>query len=327
MGAMGFVAPQGPFQQPYQRHDDPYDDKQGLNTSFELAMRAIAPGLADVLGAGYAAYTHSPDAFSGMGSAIKATTRRTSEKTPFVRDMIGWKPPVAGSTDVTDDLFNDKGVLAKLDRYYTTFDPTKDRSGKKLPGSKEGRLVADLFMPGEAPPQDTLGIPPKPPVNALYIAFMQELDRRFKKDVISEKGKGHLPSGGIAFPSQMARYSAFTRQIKDMRKIDEGNMVTWQQRIAAQPELKMYLDQHHIPTNDPRAVRNFLEQERQSSARQIMFTLKAVEQDFQKRLGDPNFSFDKLDPNQPMLLPPGVQIPEFIPKWPSYADELGIIKH
>lgn len=324
IAAVGYVAPQGPFSEAYKRHDDPYDDKQGMNTTFELLARAIMPGIADVLGSGWAAYTHSPDAFSGIGAGAKATTRRVTEKTPFVRDMVGWKPPVAGSTQITDDLFSDKGVLTKLDQYYKNFDPTIDRSNRRERGSAEGRIVAEHFMPGLDMPKQTLGIPPAPPTNALYMAFMKEVDRRFHKDTVSDKGEGKLPSGGIGFPSQMAKYSIITRQIKDMRKIDDGNSVKWKDRIEHEPELYDFLEAHKIPIDDPRTVRNFLEQQRQTAARQIMFTIKAVEQDFQQRLGDPNFSFEKLDPYQPYLLPPGVQIPEFVPKWPSYAGELGL---
>jgi hypothetical protein len=100
--------------------------------------------------------------------------------------------------------------------------------------------------------------------------------------------------------------------------------VSWQQRVKAEPELASYLKEHKIPLDNPFKVRNFLEQERQTVVRQLMYTLKAVEQDFQQRLGDPNFRFEDLDPNKPYLLPQGVQIPEFVPMMPSYAHELGV---
>jgi hypothetical protein len=321
LAATGYVAPQGPFGGAYKKHEDPFDDKQGINTVLEQVARVVAPGIADIGASGFLAYTHAPDVMSGLGSAIKASTRRATEKTPFVRDIVGWRPPVAGSTQVSEDLFDDKKVLSLVDKYYTTFDPTHDYK-KKEPGSSQGRIVADYFMPDKNVPKLTLGLPNKPPVNALYMAFMKELDRRFKKDVITDK-QG-LPTGGVAFPSQMAKYSAITRQIKDMRKIDEGNLVSWQQRVEAEPELASYLKEHKIPLDNPFKVRNFLEQERQTVVRQLMYTLKAVEQDFQQRLGDPNFRFEDLDPNKPYLLPQGVQIPEFVPMMPSYAHELGV---
>lgn len=316
-GGLGFVAPNGPFGQSYQRKNDPYDSYQGLNTSFELVMRALAPGIGDIVGSGFAAYTHAPDAFKGMGAGVKAMSRRVVEKTPIVRDAIGWKTAVSGSTDTSDEMFKDRGILRKLTDYYTKKDATRNHeinAGK----SKEGTAVADLFMPTE-PPTTTLGLPQPKPVNALYSAFMEELDRRLNKDVISERGKGKTPSGGIGFPSHMARYSAFTQHIKDMRNIDEGNAVTWRERIKATPELEMYLRNNNIPIDQPRMVRNFLEHERQTSARQIMFTLKAVEQEFQQRLGDPKFSFDQLDPNKPYMLPPGMTAQPFVPQWPAYA--------
>lgn len=325
-GSLGYVTPNGPFGGGYQRHDEAYDN-EGMNTSLELMFRAIAPGIADIIGSGYAAFSHSDDAWSGLYSGIKASGRRTVEKAPMLRDIIGYKPPVTGSTQVTDDLFGDKKILSKLSKYYKDRDPDRDRSDKREAGSEEGRLVADMFMPA-APPSTRQGHsfhPAKPPVNALYGMFMEELDRKINKDVVSERGKGKLPSGGMGWKSQMARYSEFTEHIQAIRKI-EGNPVTLKMRIDADPALKFYLEENHVPIDNPRAIKNFLETERQVAAKQLMFTLKALEQDFQKRLGDPNFSFDKLDPNQPYLLPSGMVPKPFAPQWPPYAEQLGIIK-
>lgn len=320
LGSMGIVTPNGPFGGAYTKKEDPYDAFQGMNTGFEMAIRAIAPGLADVVGAGLYAYTHSEDKVDGIGAGIKASTRRAVEKTPIVRDAIGWKAPVAGSTDITEEMFADKGVLSKLDQYFRSKDVTAPKKEKRYGASREGAMVADLFMPAQ-PPNETLGLPQPAPVNALYSAFMQELDKKLMADTISERGKGATPTGGIGFKSHMKRYSEFTDQIKAMRNIDEGNMVTWKKRIEGNQELEMYLRINNIPIDNPRMVRNFLEHERQTAARQIMFTLKALEQDFQRRLGDPKFQFKDLDPNKPYMLPQGVQVPAFKPQFPSYWDQ------
>ncbi len=331
-GAQGIVTPNGPFGGAYQRHDEVFDT-EGMNTSFELVARAQGAGVADIVGSMYAAFTHSEDAYHGAMNALKAGSNRMIAKTPIVREfgklipdnsVIGYKPIMTGSTPVTDEMFDDKKGLGKLAKFYKERDPDRDRSNKKPTGFKsgQGKEIADIFMP-ELPPDAgkglSLGLPAKQPINALYNYFISELDRKLNKDVV---GKDGLPAGGIGFPSQMARYNAFTAHLKAMRKIDIGNMASWQARIEHEPKLKEYLEEHNVSTTDPVKVKNFLETERQTTARQLMFTLKAIEQDFQKRLNNPKFSFDDLDPNQPMLLPPGFDATPQVPTWPPYADQV-----
>lgn len=323
-GSLGYVTPNGPFGGGYQKHDEVFDN-EGMNTTFELIARAMAPGIADIVGSGYAAMTHSPDAFSGINAGVSATGRRFMEKTSLIGGALGYRAPVAGSTQITEDMFGDKSILSKLAEYYKRRDSVRDRSDKKEPGSEQGRKVAQIFMP-EMPPNAGKGhsfYPAKPPVNALYNLFIQELDRYVNKDII---GKDGLPTGGIGWKSQMAVYSMLTDHIKALRKIDGYNNVTLKARIDADPELKDYLDRYEIPHDNPRAIRNFLETQRQTAAKQLMFTLKAVEQKFQERLGDPNFSFEKLDPNKPMLLPPGVSPEPAVPTWPPYAEQVGAME-
>jgi hypothetical protein len=269
--------------------------------------------------------THLPDAWSGINAGVSATAKRFMEKTSLIGPAFGYRAPVAGSTQITEDLFSDKHVLSKLLEYYKRRDSVRDRSDKREPGSEQGREVANIFMP-EMPPNAGKGhsfYPAKPPVNALYNLFIDELDKKINKDVV---GKDGLPTGGMGWKSQMAVYSMLTEHIKALRKIDGTNAVTLKQRIEADPELVEYLDHYEIPHDNPRVIRNFLETQRQTAARQLMFTLKAVEQDFQRRLNDPNFSFEKLDPNKPTILPPGVNPEPQAPTWPPYAQQIGAME-
>lgn len=323
MGAGGMVAPSGPFGETYRKRDDAFDDKQGLPTSLDLFLRGIGPGVADIAGSGIAAYMHSEHAFTGMFSGAKAMGKRMVEKTPFVNDVIGLKMPITGSTRTTEDFFEDKKTLDKIDEYYKKFDPTVDHSGKREKGSKQGRAIAEYFMGDQKIPQGNFGLENKEPVNMLYKAFAKELDRKLHKDVVFDKD-GKTPAGGIGFVSQKAIYSELSEALKQLRKIDDGNNTKWREKLEQKPEIIEYLKEHNVPLDNSRNVRNFLELKRQDAAKQLMFTVRAIEQDFQRRLNDPSFRFEKLDPNQPYLLPPGIEIPEYVPTIPSYTDELGL---
>lgn len=312
--AGGFTMPEGPFGGAYKKKEE-LNDQNGMNASYELMMRAIAPGLADVVFSGWAGMTMDPDEISAWTGA-KSASRRLVEKMPVVRDAIGWQAPVTGSTRTTAEMFDDKGTFAKIDRWYKNRDPDGPEKRAREGRSKQGNEVASMFMP-EAPPTTSLG-KNRPSPNQLYDAFMEELHAKLGKDTITEskgenKGK---PSGGIGFLSHMERYFKFTELIKNVRNND--TLPTWTKRIAQEPGLQEYFKKNNIDYTNPRLARNFLEHERQTAARQIMFTLRAVEQDFGRRLGDPNFKFEKLDPLKPTQLPMGFVPTPFKPQLPSY---------
>lgn len=310
--AGGFTMPEGPFGGAYKKREE-LNDQNGMNTSYELMARSIAPGLADVVFSGWAGMTQDPDEIQKAAGA-KAATRRAIEKMPIVRDAIGWQAPVTGSTRTTAEMFGDNSTFKKIDKWYKDRDPNGPDPSGGGGGSKEGRVVTDMFMP-KAPPTTNIGQNKASP-NLLYDAFMEELHAKLSKDTITERGKGKTATGGIGFKSHMKRYSEFTDLIKDVKNND--TLPTWEKRIAQEPDLQAYLKQNNIDYRNPRLVRNFLEHERQTAARQIMFTLRAIEQDFGKRLGDPNFKFEKLDPLKPTPLPMGFEATPFQPQMPSY---------
>lgn len=312
--AGGFTMPEGPFGGAYKKREE-LNDQNGMNAAHELMMRAIAPGLADVVYSGWAGMTQDPEEIQKAAGA-KAATRRAVEKMPIVRDVVGWQAPVTGSTRTTSEYFDDKGIFSKIDNWYKERDPDAVGKVEKVGRSKQGEEVTDMFM-RPAPPATNLGKNRSSP-NQLYTVFMEELHAKLGKDTITEskgENKGQA-SGGIGFLSHMKRYTLFTNLIKNVRNND--TLPTWTKRIKQEPGLVEYLKKNRIDPSNPRLVRNFLEHERQTAARQVMFTLRAVEQDFGKRLGDPKFKFEMLDPLKPMQLPPNFPNQPFQPQIPSY---------
>ena len=64
-----------------------------------------------------------------------------------------------------------------------------------------------------------------------------------------------------------------------------------------------FLMDNNIDPTDVRTVRNFYERKRQDAARQILFTIRAVEEDFARRLNKPGFKITDLDPYAKMPAP------------------------
>lgn len=311
--AGGFVMPEGPFGGAYKKKEE-LNDQNGMNASHELMMRALAPGLADIVYSGFAGFTQTEDEWQKGWAAVNAMGKKTAEKMPLVRDVTGWKPPVTGSTRITSEAFEDNAIFKKMDQWYKNRDPDGPEASGGGGGSKEGRIVTDMFMP-KSPGESNLGQNKASP-NQLYQAFMEELHAKLSKDTITERGKGKEASGGIGMKSHWKRYAEFTDIIKDVKNHEQS--ATWERRIDQEEGLKKYLTENRIDYRNPRLVRNFLEHERQTAARQIMFTMRAIEQDFGKRIGDGNFKFEKLDPMKPTPLPPGFEPQPFVPQLPPY---------
>lgn len=310
LGNQGMVAPQGVFGggQAYKKKQDPYDQLGGLNTTTELMLRALGTGLADVIGAGYAAYTQTPEGvMKGVKNAMTEGSKRMVMKTPIARNMFDVLPPMSGNTRITEELFKKEKVINNLSRYYRTWDKAGGEINTKLASERGGMVVEKLL--GGGPPTQSGGLHQPEPTNPLYLAFMEELYNKMNKDSPEKRvnpttgnkssGKNSVwvpdEEGGIGMKSLWRRYGDYSENLKRLRSINDGNNVTWQLQLSQRPEQLKYLQENNVDYKNPRSVRNFYEQKRQEVARQILFSIRAVEEDFSKRLGKP-FHIEDLDP-------------------------------
>lgn len=331
----GMVAPQGIFGggEMYKKKQDPYDQLGGMNATVELVARALGTGMADVIGSGYAAYTQTPE---GVGTAVKnAMTeagKRMVTKTPIVRNAFDIVPPASGNTHITEELFRKEKVLNDLSKYYRTWTKAGGAISLKMASESGGRTVNNLL--GDGPPSESGGLHQPPPTNPLYQSFMEEVYNKFNKDSPEKKvdpvtgmksGKKDAvwvpdEDGGLGVKSMWRRYGDYSVNLKRLRQINDGNNVTWQMQLSERPEQLKYLKDNNIDYKSLRDVRNFYEAKRQEVARQLLFTIRAVEEDFSSRLGKP-FHIEDLDPYAK-----GPQAGEVIseqPTIPPWTDGLG----
>lgn len=313
-GVTNQVVGSGPFGgfQTYELRADPYDtDLPSNSKSIEAMARALAPGLADWAGQAVAAMFHDPGTVQEkILHGLQQGGRRLTEKTALLRDVAGIKPPASGSNDVTETLFKKNKAINTLARFMRDIDHMATDNPKYQgpygwmnikPGSKSGEehvqgVMGDLFPAGtDATGQVHPGFTPFPgkpvalPTNPLYNEFIREVQQKFTRDA-TEKGRSgaKVPTGGIGYRSIWKRYSEVKKAIQSLRNVDAGNERFWKERVLeANPDALEIAARKGVNVNDPRAVRNYLEQVRQDYVKQILFTIRAVEQDMSRKAGRP----------------------------------------
>lgn len=283
----GLVSSQGVFGgEPYKPQSTPFDQNRGMPQNIELLVRALGTGIGDVAATGYASFSQTKDGFfKALGNAAADMGKRIVQKTPYIRDVTGLQPPIAGNAPIMEELFKKEKAIDILDQHFKKFsDPEAEL---KLGGaSKTGRLIAEQLM-GPMPPTQRVGLGQPAPTNPLYVQFMEEIHNKMKADDPEKDGMG--------MRAMWSQYGLISAHLKDLRSINLGNYVTWQQRLDRSPEQKKYLEENKVDTTNLREVRNFYEIKRLNAARVILNTIRSVETMFSNRLGKP-FRIEDLDP-------------------------------
>jgi hypothetical protein len=285
----GLVGPQGAFGgEVYKRRTDPFDQTGGLPIGLDLLARAVAGGIADVVGSGYAAYTQTPEGFGkALANAGQEMGKRVVQKTPLIRDVAGIKTPMTGNNAVTEALFEKQKALDNLVRFFRRYDINTGQAViNTKPASQSGGMIAERLL-GPAMPAENAGLDQPPPTNPLYKEFMQRVYDAVKRDSVD--------TGGMGMRSLWRRYGDASAQIQRMRNINAGNYVTWEKQMAARPDQLKYLQDNGVDTKDPRAVKNFYEKQRQDAARQLMFAIRSIENKMSKEKGG-RVRIEDLDP-------------------------------
>jgi hypothetical protein len=289
-GLTGMTPPMGIFGgDAYRRRQDPYDQTGGMPASLDTLARATAGGIADVVGHGYAAYAQTPE---GVAKSIanfgKGAGRRVIEKTPYIRDITGIRPSATGNTPVIDALFTKQKAIDGLLRFFQSYGEVGEASINTKPASQAGGEIARHVL-GEGMPSTSAGLDQPIPTNPLYLEFINEFRDMMKRD---DPG-----TGGMGIRSMWRRYGDVTKQLRLLRNVNDGNLVTWQKRLEdpSQKPIVDYLKEYNVDTKDPRAVRNFFERQRQDIGKHLLFAIRGVEDKLSKKFGAP-IKVEDLDP-------------------------------
>jgi hypothetical protein len=263
----------------YTRKQSPYDQNAAMPSTLEGTVRAIAPTIADYIGKGYAAYTHTNQEMdSAVKNGFKEAGRAIIKRTPIMRDIADMHSNISGNTLASRQAFERDKEINQLASFWKQYGATgKERITKDRPSSKSGDAAATAAV-GEHMPPESMGLDQPPPTNPLYLQFMQQVYNATKHD--SDR------TGGSGYRSIWDRYRETTKDIAAMRNIDYGNMVTWQQSMDARPTTLDYLKRNNIDPHNPYAVRNFIERKRQNILKEINTKINQVESTIGYKLKD-----------------------------------------
>jgi hypothetical protein len=315
LGSYGMVAPQGFLSgEAYVKKQDPYDQLGGLSPKEELVTRALGTGTADILGAAYAAFHQTPEGFwKGIQNGAKEGGKRMIMKTPILSDVMNIHPPISGVNRITEELFAKEKTVNNLAKYFRTWDASKG-AGKinvKPATAFGGDVVTQAF--GPPPPTTPPGIPQPTPTNPLYKQFMADLYAKTQNDT-NAKGQG-----GIGLKSIWRRYGDYSAELKTLRSTNAGNYVTYMMHMEQNPDQLSELKSMNIDYKNPRAVQNYYQDKRMEVSRTILFTYRALEEQYSQKLGIP-FKLEDLDPYGQGV---NGQVLSQTPKVPPWADGTG----
>jgi hypothetical protein len=284
MALVGIQPPMGVFGgDAYQIKTDPFDQWRGMPANIEAFTRVLGGSMAQVVGSGYAAYSHTPEGFTdGVMNGLKAGGRTLVEKAPIVRDITRILPPMSGNTDIRKDLFDNQKEVDQLLKFYQG-DKGAGLINVKPASVGGGNVATELLGPVQS--SESPGLAPKPPTNPLYIQFMQDVYNRFKHESPTYvKGEDQ---GGIGFRSVWRRYGDATAALKSLRNVDEGNYVTWQDQLKGRQDVTEELKRNNIDPTNLREVKNYYTYKQQDASAVILKMIHAVEQEFSEKAGRP----------------------------------------
>jgi len=272
----------------YKAKEDPFSQTGGMASSIENIARSLSGGIGHTMGQMYAAYSQTPEGFNeALWNAAKAGGRVQVQKTPILRDILQMQPTVTGNTDITKELFDKQKEVDRLTKYIEKWDLGGKYQGpgeiNVHPPSKGGGDVVN-WLSGPGFSEQSTGLAQPPPTNPLYKHFMEQVRNNFRKESPLPNTKTGEDEGGIAFKSMWARYGDATEKLRRLKDVNEGNYVTWQQRLEKFPEAKKELTDAGVDPTNIRQARNYYERKRHDSARVILYTIRAVEHDITNQL-------------------------------------------
>jgi hypothetical protein len=298
-GMSGAVAPEGFLGGIQKRKVNPYITLGGGESPTELTARALMPSLADIFIQAQQAGLNAPTWGDVPKAVGKQVGERVMERTAVLGSVLGYKPPVALSTEISEELWKRKHVIDDLLYRWKVWDTNRGDVRQK-PASQEGGAHVRPYLPDMPPDEKTLipnpGEPQPAPKNPLYKMMMDEMQATFERDMPSK--------GGIGWKSLWKDYMKYGSLVARMKTVNHGNEAHWMQEHAKNDAEIQFLNDHGVDPFNFKQVRDFYAAQHNDVANTMMRTIRATEQridakpEIRALLKDKHFTVNMLDPNE-----------------------------
>ena len=279
MGAIhGQRGAQGVFSESYRQRVEKYDPQSPFPPNLELLARAMAPGIADIIGAGAYGYSRTKeDALTGVKNFGIEAGRKFISRFPTGSTVTGIKPPMSGTTDTSNEMFKKSRVVNDILRHANLSSDSRDITAQSVMGGNivEERLGPDHPMvtrPRTHPVEGrrdiaktpTMGLPRPAATNPLYIENLGELRQHFSHD-------------SYGYKTLWRRRGMVTKDLNELKKVNSANAHEWATYMESDPERLAWLQRYNIDHTSPVQVTNFMMRQRRDIDNQLLMSLQEVE--------------------------------------------------
>jgi len=224
--------------------------------------------------------------------------RGIARRTPIVRTLAGIVSPVTRDTAVRNELSKKQTALSDLKEYFDDYGkaylsgeyPTISTKPRSAEGQEalEAAGIGDLgTLNGGDDSAPYPGMTQPPPTNPLYWEFMGQLHQRLMTDT-----QGDL-KGFMTLLGKRSDLLAYSRSLQD---VNAGNFNRWKQIVEEDPKVQEIIGMMSPEDmNDPTRALNYIRGELNLIEREILQTVKAVEEDMSNSIGRP-IKLEDLDP-------------------------------
>jgi hypothetical protein len=308
LGIAGVTLPEGISGEAFMPKKSGFREYNRPDNVWERITRNLAPSVADFWSQYNSAYHSAPDVFTGISGGAKAVGYRAAQRTSLVRDIIGVKPQVAGTTRLTEEVYSRKKTIDDLHTFISN--EVKNRGmvntkGRSRAGAKAVQQNIDpSLIIGKQDQTPAPGLPQPEPTNPIFALTMKAIQETYIKDSPAKGGKGFL--------SMWSLYGQHTKFINSLRNVTDGNAGIWKEKMEKQePAYFEAARKEGIDTDNWRMMRDYYTDRRNKVMKELFYYIRAGKQQIDKipqirqTLGpDKHFTLDMADPYKPGLKPP-----------------------
>lgn len=275
MGAFGVPLNEGWTSTPRTTTPRDWRELNQQDNVIEAMVRGFQPAVADYWTQFYqSAHANSGGTWEKVKSGAQATGHRFVERMAIVNDFFNVDKMAPGSTRINEQMYARRAVMNDITRYLKESSPYIRGKGRS---SKEGSAMIRDQIPDILLPDAALkpGLYEREPTNPFFNAALAVMQKKYRTDTPSK--------GGGGFISLWNEYEKYNDAIDSMRKVADGNRLEWSTlQKTVDSDIQGMLRRDNVPTDNFRAVRNYLLINRNKLATHVFDYMRQTEEEIDK---------------------------------------------